>query len=126
MPNLTTLSSHFVFFVVLRFSEVCQSQGGGESFCVKGDMLSLCLVIVLSVQGYSCRGHMEERWAVPYPPESLNCQITMADISQPVLWTRHCAEYLTWIIFLIPSVTLPVGTITVPSFADGETEAQSN
>lgn len=68
VPNLTTLSIHFVFFfVVLHFSEVCQSQGGGESFCVKGDMLSVHLVIVLSVQGYSCRGHMEERWVVAIP-----------------------------------------------------------
>lgn len=54
------------------------------------------------------------------------CHITMTDISWLVLWTRYCAEYLTWIISPDPFCDPPSRQNHCPTFADGETEAQSN
>lgn len=55
-----------------------------------------------------------------------SCQITMTVISWLVLWTRHCAEYLTRIIALSPLSDPLSRQNYCPTFADGETEAQSN
>lgn len=55
-----------------------------------------------------------------------SCQMTMTDISWLVLWTRHCAEYLTWMISLDPLSDPLSRQNYCPTFADGETEAQSN